>query len=147
MTRIGLALAATSLVTLLSLAAATATASAVASIDRETYLSFPSRHQRNGCTDPPRRIRLRGTYNFGVYAAHWAHPRHRFGRHRRLRLHGTYAWKVCRFNLGSGYWFKAIVTNVATGGEAAIDFDKFAYPYGDGTYRWGSTLKNVRARR
>jgi hypothetical protein len=146
MTRVGLTLMATSLVALCSLAGTTAPASAAASIDRETYLNFPSRHQRNGCTEP-RRIRLRGTYDFGVYAAHWAHPRHRFGSHRRLRLRGVYSWKVCRFNLGSGYWFKAIVTNVATGGEATVDFDKFGYPYGDGTYKWGSTIENVRARR
>jgi hypothetical protein len=143
MTSFALALAVAFLATFGSFAGPTATASAATSIDMLNYLTFP--HQTaGGICSADRRVRLRGTYLYGVYTRHRLHPA-RFVDDRKIRLNGVYNWKVCLHrNLSRTYQVDSGIRNVNNGGSASVNYTEFGTIRGNGYYDWGSFFEKVR---
>jgi hypothetical protein len=136
-------------VTVAALAAAgslstAATASATTYHHTQTYLHFPPR-DKDAVSMTDRTMRLNGTYRWRAFSAHWAHEDRPTAIPRIVRLHGTYTWHDGWWISDGHYRHYSSLVNVRTDGRVSIDYPQPA-TYGDGTYHWGSTLDNVRAR-
>lgn len=95
----------------------------------------------------PRVLTLNGTYYWHAFAAHWAHPDRPAGTSRTVTLHGRYRWYDSLVNVFStSYRHTSTFINQATGGKVSMTYELYK-SFGDGSYNWGSTIDNIRARR
>jgi hypothetical protein len=139
LTAVGAALAA-------MLALAVSAAPAAAATWNQTW-AYMNDYDPGACA--ARTLTLNGTYRWQVFGYHWAHHG-KPARTRTVRLRGRYAWRDCIFRhpaTGRVHYYEheSLFRNVRTGGKVYL-YHPFT-AYGDGRYRFGSTIQNVRARR
>jgi hypothetical protein len=124
-----------------ALAVSATPASATTYHDKWDYLQFPPTVWPDDV--PTCVLTLNGRYHWRAYALHWAHQGVQPQKERSVTLHGRYRWYDWLDVRENDYWHVSILENVKTLGMVEMDHPVTRAPYGDGKYRWESTLDSV----